>query len=418
MIRRALFLLLLIAAVRAGGAEVTLLDGTTIAGQITAWDDQQLTVETDAGPREIARAELLDVRWPDVSLDESPLVAAAAKGIGVVAVDGTQLVATEFNVSRRRAAIATPLADRPLVIPVERIDRVALRPASEASAAIWRQLEESAPAGDVLLVTGRDGAKLDYLTGVVGDVTADEVAFDYDGQHVQVKRARVAGVGYYHAEPPRLPEAVCELTVAPGATIPVRALALDGKQLRVTTPAGIRLTLPIVALMRADFSAGKLAYLSDVKPTEVVWTPRIAAPAAASLIANYGAPRNDVSFTGSALTLAWNNDSAPSGHEVRAYTKGIAFRSRTDATWRVPAGMKRFTATAGIDPATTDQGHVVLEIRADDRVLWEGEIDGHADPVPIDVELGSARRLQIRVDYGRNLDFGDRLHLVDARLTK
>jgi hypothetical protein len=60
----------------------------------------------------------------------------------------------------------------------------------------------------------------------------------------------------------------------------------------------------------------------------------------------------------------------------------------------------------------------MLEIRADQRVLWEGEVDGHADPVNIDVNLGSARRLQIRVDYGRNLDFGDRLHLVEARVTK
>ena len=36
----------------------------------------------------------------------------------------------------------------------------------------------------------------------------------------------------------------------------------------------------------------------------------------------------------------------------------------------------------------------------------------------IDVELGTARRLQLVVDYGENLDYGDRLHLVEARFTK
>ena len=80
--------------------------------------------------------------------------------------------------------------------------------------------------------------------------------------------------------------------------------------------------------------------------------------------------------------------------------------------------MARFIATAGIDPATAGQGHVTLEIRGDDRVLWEGAIDGREPPVEIDVELGTARRLQLIVDYGENLDYGDRLHLVEARFTK
>ena len=93
-------------------------------------------------------------------------------------------------------------------------------------------------------------------------------------------------------------------------------------------------------------------------------------------------------------------------------------RSRTELAYRMPTGMRRFMAIAGIDPATAGQGHVALEIRADDRVLWEGEIDGQRPPVEIDLELGTARRLQLHVDYGENLDYGDRLHLVEARVTK
>src|SRR4029079_9146425 len=114
---------------------------------------------------------------------------------------------------------------------------------------------------------------------------------------------------------------------------------------------------------RADFSAGKLSYLSDLKPTNVKWTPRIAAPAAASLIAGYGLPRNDVSYSGSPLSLAWPDEALASGRQVRTYAKGLALRSRTEASFRIPAGMKRFVTTAGIDPATAQQGHVLLEIR-------------------------------------------------------
>jgi hypothetical protein len=118
------------------------------------------------------------------------------------------------------------------------------------------------------------------------------------------------------------------------------------------------------------------------------------------------------------LSLAWPDESLPAGHELRTYDKGLAIRSRTDLEFRLPAGMQRLAVIAGIDPTTASEGHVVLEIRADERVLWEGEIDGKRPPVEIKLELGAAHRLQFHVDYGRNLDYGDCLHLVEARVTK
>jgi hypothetical protein len=61
---------------------------------------------------------------------------------------------------------------------------------------------------------------------------------------------------------------------------------------------------------------------------------------------------------------------------------------------------------------------VALEIRGDGRLLWQGVVDGRRDPVELEVDLNGARRLQLLVDYGENLDYGDRLHLVEARVTK
>ena len=102
----------------------------------------------------------------------------------------------------------------------------------------------------------------------------------------------------------------------------------------------------------------------------------------------------------------------------KSYAKGLALRSRTLLEYRIPSGMIRFAALAGIDPATASQGKVTLEISADGNLLWQGEIDGGSAPMEINVPLQKARRLRLFVDYGTNLDYGDRLHLVDARLTK
>jgi hypothetical protein len=400
--------------VEADAVAIALVDGTTVTGELGKWTSGSVLLTTADGPREFPRSQLLDIRWER----DSDAAAAAAPNLRLELVDGTALPIESFAAAGRMAQFASPLADKSLKLSAERIRRVELQPTSDAIAGLWRQLDERQPAGDVLLVANRDGTKLDYLTGVVGDVTTDNVAFEYDGQQLNIKRPRVAGIQYYHAEPPRLPEPLCTVALVTGASVPVRTLEAADGQLRIVTPAGLRLTMPLNQLARADYSAGKLSYLSDLEPTETKWTPRVAVPAGAALLANYGLPRKNASFAGSALTLSWANDSEASGREIRTYVKGLAVRSRTEATWRLPPGMNRFTATAGIDPATASEGHVMLEIRADDRVLWEGEIDGTRDPVQIEVELKSAHRLQIRVDYGRNLDFGDCLHLVDARVTK
>lgn len=411
----ALVTLALASRVAVADVAIALVDGTTVAGDLAAWNSQGVTVTTPDGPREIPRGQLLELRWErDGASSEAP----AAGELYVELVDGARLPITAFTAARRVAQFASPLIDAPLKIPAANIRRVELRPASDATTQLWSQVDEREPAGDVLLVVNRDGTKLDYLAGVVGDVTAESVAFEYDGQKLEVKRPRIAGIQYYHAEAPRLSEPLCTLELVGGATVPVSTLQRTGDQLRVLTPAKLRLTLPERQLVRADYSAGKLAYLSDLEPVAVKWTPRVAVPPGAALLAEYGQPRMNASFGGSALTLAWEDEARSTGREVRTYAKGLALRSRTEAAWRLPTGMQRFAATAGIDPATAEQGHVVLEIRADDRVLWEGEIDGRRDPVSIEVELKSARRLQIRVDYGRNLDFGDRLHLIDARVIK
>jgi len=96
-------------------------------------------------------------------------------------------------------------------ISADQIRRVELKSSSDASEAIWRQLEEREVAGDVLLVTKREGANLDYLSGVVGNVSSDEVAFDWDGQKVGIKRTKVSAIAYFHAKPAQLQEAAFSL---------------------------------------------------------------------------------------------------------------------------------------------------------------------------------------------------------------
>jgi hypothetical protein len=96
----------------------------------------------------------------------------------------------------------------------------------------------------------------------------------------------------------------------------------------------------------------------------------------------------------------------------------LAIHSRTAIVYRLAGHYRRFRATAGIDPLASSGAHVELIITADDEPRLMCEITKEDNPISIDVDVAGARRLRILVDFGQNLDIGDRLHLGDARLTK
>jgi hypothetical protein len=402
----------LLATTPVGSAEtvVTLLDGSVATGEIRSWDARQVTLATAEGEASFSAAKLLDVRW---TRDAAP----PADATHVELIDGTRLTYSEFLVADHKAEVAGRYFQQPLTIPREAIRLVELRPSTPLIAAALAEIEHKQAAGDALVVAQRDSESMDYLTGVIGDVTAEQASFEWDGERVPVKRTKIAAMVFYQSREPSLPEALCELSLMDGSRIVASDIALRDGLIDVTTPAGVELTVPLDQVARADFSTGKIAFLSDLKPMDVRWTPGLGVPAGEAISAR-SMPRSDSSFSGSPLSLLWKDDVSRARRDVRTYAKGLAVRSRTELTYRLPDGMTKFVAAAGIDPDSGGQGNVWLVIRGDEEVLWEGAVDGRQPPVEIDVELGTARRLQLTVDYGENLDYGDRLHLVEARVTK
>jgi hypothetical protein len=103
---------------------------------------------------------------------------------------------------------------------------------------------------------------------------------------------------------------------------------------------------------------------------------------------------------------------------VQEHAKGLAIHSRTLLIYRVPAGVRRFQALAGIDESVRTGGHVRLEVRGDNRELFNAPVVAGQEPVEIDLDVAGVERLKILVDFGQQLDIGDSLHLCRARLTK
>lgn len=398
------------AATLSNAIEVTAVqvDGSRISGKLVSWDASGLSLQVNEqdGTTEIESKQLLKVSWPESNASVNP------QSVFLELNEGTKFTCGDFQVQAGQATFTSSLASKPLSIATKEIARVQLIPDAPMS-------DSTELDGDVIVIYKKKTETFDELTGVLGDISTEQVGFTWEGETIPVKRSKVAALAYFHARPTKEIDPICWLELADGSRLPATKLTTDGPTLIITTPREFSFELPLDAITVADYSSGKLVYLSDLEPIQQRWTPRINLPKSAELIRQHGLPRRDQSYSGSALSLTWpKSQSRRRGVERRTYEKGLALRSRTLCRYRLPKGMTRFAAVAGIDPDTANEGNVTLQVFADKRSVWQSEIDGDDVPQEINVELGGARELKIVVDFGENLDFGDRLHLVEARFSK
>ncbi len=387
---------------------LTTSDGSEVTGEFAGWTSSEISLTTAGETRSYPTKELLEVRRheaPSADLQTTPMIEL---------VDGSRFAISEFTLTDRVATIRTPLDENPLTIPAEQVRFVQFLPAASQSQAWQREVL----TGDILVITKKDSAETETLSGVINNIDTDKVEFTWEGDTIPVKRAKIAGLGFYQAGTQAVAEPMCWMALASGAKLAASKIEQKNEELQVTTTVGLDLRVPLADVASADYSVGKLSYISDMEPLVSKWTSLVELPATAESIRNYGAPRRNISFGGSPLTLLWPSDAAGGSERLTTYNKGLALRSRSELEYRLPNSMRRFVATAGIDPQMVSQGNVLLTIETDGEVVFTETIAGDLPPKEIDIDVTGKQRLKIAVDYGENLDLGDLLHLVEARLVK
>lgn len=419
--RAIFFALILVNAAAASEVVATRLDGRTARGELADWNEELAILETTDGEQRVPIKELLSLRWPaDPSDAETD---GAASSIQVELTDGSVLPIDEFRSNASRVNItlagrAEGQADS-LQLHKRQVAAVRLQPLDAALREQWNDIREMKPASDVIVLLKREGQSLDYVECVLGDVTTEQVEFELDGDDKKVDRTNIAGFIYFRRDAAKQDEPRLVVRGRGGLNVNAAEARLRDHTIQLTTAGGTKFDWPLDDILIADFSAGKIVYLSDLKPAAKTTTPLIALPEGAKLAGKYTEPRPDHSAYGGPLTLAAGDEltTAPSA-QLQSFTKGLAIRSRTELIYRLPAGYRRLRALAGIDPATRASGNVHVEILGDDEPLFSAEVSGTDPPRAIDVDIAGTKQLKVVIGYGKNLDTGDWLNLCDLRLVK
>ncbi len=394
-------------------ARVILLNGETVVGRATRMDDEGLLMTAEGDVRRIALGQLELIEFPGGGATEAP--------VGwLELVDGSLAPIVDWRWSDSDCQVTLPAwlsgAAESAVAP-QLVRAFRYREFSADQRRQWQELIDLDAPGD-LVVIERASGDLDRVEVVAVSSEPDGAHVLLDGEPIQVPRKKLAGLIFARATTAPMAEPTV-VAIGPerlglkGAT--VRYDALGG--LSIKTCSGTRFQTTPGAITRIDFRAANVAYLSDLTPLSAERSSYFADGSEQSQLARrWGEPRWDEAFDGGPLRL--RRESVDGYPAVESFAKGIAVRSRSTLRFARPDGFGAFAALVGIDPDAPALASAILTISGDGEPLMSMPLRAGEPASPLRIDVARYRRISIVIDFGENLDIGDRVVLADARFTR
>lgn len=381
------------------------LHGDELRGELQSIADGVVTLLVDGSEQTAALDDVLELQLPDVA-------SVPARSEVVRLVDGTTVSCSQIRRTAREVTGDSELLGG-LTIPAAAVASVQLQPTDAGTADQWAAFLDRDAEKDLLVVPKRDGAGLDFLSGIVNSISGSEVSFLLDGDTIPVPRTRVFGVVFASAGQPS-ERGLATVSTAAGDLIVVRELSVPGEQMRATASWNQGLSLPLSAVRRIDFSRGRIRYLSDLKPVaENFYGIDPEGDLFAGLIDDetarrlYGPARDGTLENGAPLRL-----------RGKTWTRGLCLHSRTELVYALDGQYRSFETIAGVDDqvAFNLDREVLLVVTADGEEVLRHTFQTRDDPLPISIPVDGVRTLSILVDYADNNSQCDWLDLADAKL--
>ena len=386
--------------------EAHLANGQRLQGELQRLGDG--TVELSKADGDLLRLSFQEVKqleFANPEPDDPP-----KSGSFIQLVDGSRLSFQSIELDDEKARITSAGTSARWECDPHVVRAIRWRMPGEKEDPRWNEILAKDETDDLLVIR----ETMDYLKGVAHEVTPDTILFEYAGDTIPAPLAKVAGLALFRKEGD-LPSPRLRLTTSAGSRWLLESASLDRGELSITSVAGASRRLAIDQVQSIVFPELNAVFITDLEPTSVQFTPYFGSSRIGESIALLRHPRFDRSFDKDRL-IRLRDSTSPSGW--RQYSRGVAIHSRTELIYRLAGKYRGFQATVGMDPAAPPRASVQLVITADDEPRYVQEIRRGDEPRAVKLDMTGVRRLRILVDFGGNLDTGDRLHLAEARLTK
>jgi hypothetical protein len=230
----------------------------------------------------------------------------------------------------------------------------------------------------------------------VEKIDPETVEFDWEKETRTLQRVQVIGVIF--ARPESTPPAKVRVALNDGAVLPVTRLepAEGADRLKCTLPHGSTIEPPAAEVASISVRSPRVKQLSEMTPALVTERPIAALPRSW---------KADLNVRGLPLKAG-----------TRIYEQGIGVQSGTSLEYELDGGAEQFAAVLTLDPPPGIAGDCEFVVLVDGHEAARRHVKSGDDPIALRIPLKGARRLELRVDYGSNLDFGDHANWCDAHV--
>ena len=390
-------------------------EGQSLTGELIALDGQVLELVNQESNQTLAFDQIESVSFPNAVESQQPSV------LQCQLADGSSFNANKIYISEAKAELELSSGEQ-IVIAQSSLKSLMLFDVKNDPDKLrqWDEFLPSFTAPSDAIVAEKNEA-LQAIEGIVGDVSDDGFNFRMGGRQVTVKAEKLTGVIFYRADR-EMPETLCEVRLNDDSNIAAAQIELAEGTINVVTGTGDLIALPIDVIASIDLSAGRAIYLSDLLPTTNDWKPLVASPTHLESLSKLNQSIANKSFAGQPLSLRTiPSDGLDFLATTQTYNKGFAISAGGRLAFNLNGQFQRLTALTGFDPEMDAlAGKVKIEIQVDQKIALSAVLDNRqlVQPLPVDVDLTNAKRLVIRVNYHDGRSVGDRIHFVDARLSR
>lgn len=321
--------------------------------------------------------------------------AAASPGGGIVLdLSGGKLFATSVTIGSERCQVAWQFGEK-LSLPIDVVRAIRFDPQTKLEA-FDEALKSPSPDNDRLFVRVED--KVQIVSGLIEELAADKVVFQFDNKKQTLPREKLFGIvtAQIGGGGPAAGQSLVELR--DGSSISGGLTSLADGVLSLKVSGGSKVELPWQAVAKIAVKSSRVAFLSDLDPTEVVEQ---------SLVTTPRPYRRDRSVAGRTLTLG-----------QRTFDKGLGTHAQCKLTYTVDGKYDFLAAVVGIDAETEGRGDCILSVLGDGKELFTQRVRGADAPRDIKLDVKGVKQLTLVVEPGEDLDLADHADWGDARLIK
>lgn len=383
-------------------AEAKLLNGDAPRGELQSLTTDGVSLLVNGQPQSFPRSALQRVEV--IPTGEPPTAAESF----VQLTDGSVVACDSLVMSADKAVGKGPTS---WSAPLSSVRAMSFLSKDAPLRSQWEEIAAKRRANDTLVI--RRESNLDYLTGIVTHFDEENIRFEYNGREIPVPLARSAGFVLARKAveypPPRV-----RVRSRQGSEWLCETVRLEDERLRFTTTSKVDFELPLASVHSVVFPELSATFLADLDATSERYEPYFSSKLLADTLARHMLPQRNRSFDGVVLRVA--DRESVSGW--RQFGSGLAMHSKSELVYRLAGRYRRFRTTLGLDPRADERANAEFILYGDDQALFRQTIEASAAPVDLDIDVTNVLRLRLVVDFGKNLDIGDRVHLGDARLTK